>query len=107
MLNGLIVGFPGILSHFSKRSTRRIETSNQVRTRSRKSGHTRNLVKSEFDLHVDKVLGIEGCGRGGLSAVVICCGRACEFIVCGSLADGIRFQQPDRVGRESSTRVIP
>jgi len=50
-----------------------------------------------LDLHVDKVLGIEGCGRGGLSAVVICCGRACEFIVCGSLADGIRFQRRDRV----------
>ena len=36
---------------------------------------------------------MEGCGRGGLSAVVTCCGRACEFIVCGSLADGIRFRQ--------------
>ena len=49
---------------------------------------TRTLVKSELDLHVAKGRGMEGCGRGRLSVVVICCGRACELIV---FADGIRF----------------
>ena len=53
---------------------------------------TRSLVRSELDLHVGSGRGIEGCGRGGLSIVVLCCGRACELIVAGILAVGIRCQ---------------
>jgi hypothetical protein len=66
-----------------------------------RTGNTRSLVKSELDLHVDMGRGMEGCGRGGLSVVAICWGRACEFTVCGSFVDGIRCQLHCRVNSRS------
>jgi hypothetical protein len=43
---------------------------------------TLNFVRSELDLHVAIGCGMEGWGLGGLSAVIFCCGRACESMVC-------------------------
>ena len=45
-----------------------------------------------MDIHVVTGRGMEGCGRGGLSVVVFCCGRAYELVVVGILADGMRFR---------------
>ena len=67
-------------------------------------GITRSFVKSELDLDVATGLGMDGCGRGGFSVVVICDGRACEFTVGGSLVDGIRCQFLNMMG---SRRGLP